>query len=219
MERFQMRPLPPTQVSAVQLQGPTSVGRQKGRRGDWLVAKAGGLLEIVPAATFAATYEPITDNGHPRGGGGNGKPSVRRRPRAQGRRQKVAGTKPPAPAPAPSETNGRGKLTDAQLATMKRRYEASGAAFEAIDAIAEDFDVSGPTVTNRAKAGDWTRGERPSAEKPARPKPGAVEKPAAAAPKKLAGVSLSSRTKCTSCDLWTGSDPCEHCGSKLRRDW
>ncbi len=205
MERFQTRPVTPTQVQAVQLQGPTSVGKQKGRRGDWLVSKAGGLLEIVGAAEFAATYEPVDSNGSK--GGGNGKPSVSRRPRAQGRRQKVAGTKA---APAP-KTNGRSGKLSAALPAVQRRYEKG----DDVPAIAKEYGVSTAALYARAKKLGW---KRPEKEKQSRPNPGAAAS-ATTAPRFDEPKQLSGKVRCTECESWTSTDPCEFCGKKQRKNW
>lgn len=66
-------------------------------------------------------------------------------------------------------------------------------------AIARELGVSDPAVHNRAKAQHWPkRGKK------------------AAAPK---GEKLSGATRCNHCQVMTEHDPCDKCGSKLKRNW
>lgn len=143
-------------------------------------------------------------------------------------RARGASTPAPKSKAAPAHKNGRAKakptngkaprqdkITPDQLATMRTQFEAGVKVAE----ICKRVGVSDATVYTRAKAGQW---KRPGKAKAARPKSGAAALPAAAAPK-LAVVEettkLSGNVKCTSCDLWTETDPCKHCGKKLRRNW
>lgn len=209
MQRFQTRPITPTQVSAVQLRGPARVGKQKGRAGDYLVTKDGGVLEIIGARAFAATYEPVNGNGH-----GSEAARIRRdlarQPRKLPRRPKRPSTAT-ATKSAPANPGRRGKLSDEQLARMRKLFEAG----HVIDAIAKEFDVSGPTVSNRAKTGGWKRPARATAA----PK---VTAPAApSAPRATSGHQLSGDVRCTNedCGRMTNTDPCSYCGTKLKRKW
>jgi hypothetical protein len=102
---------------------------------------------------------------------------------------------------AVAKNGGKGRVSDDQVATMRRLFE-DGAA---IAAVAKGAHVSEPTVRTYAKAGKW---KRPAIAKAATGK---------AAPKATDVVQLSGSVKCTSCDLWTKTDPCEKCGSKLKR--
>ena len=115
--------------------------------------------------------------------------------------------KPAAKKPAANgKPDGRSNLTEAQLTSMKTRWERGDSA----QSIAEFVKVSDATVYNRAKAGGWKR-----------PKPGAAA-PAAAAPKKEpAGERLSGSVRCTNpkCGSWTDYDPCRSCGQKLKRSF
>lgn len=101
----------------------------------------------------------------------------------------------PTPKGKPARNGGpTGKRQDnisaSQIARIRRGWEAG----EPATAIAKAAKVSDVTVRNRAKAGGWQR------------------------PKKAPqGVQLSGSTRCTSCDVMTSTDPCEHCGSKLKR--
>lgn len=202
MPRFQTRPVAPAQVEAVQLREPATVGKTKGRRGDWLLTDPDGGIRIVKAKAFVELYEAIVGPPRPlngnQGGGGPGKPSVRRRPRAPGRRPKPAGQKSPAAARRESSSS---QLTAAQLADMRTQFERGDSA----DAIAKRLSVSVSTVYYRATAGKWKRSA-----------PSAPAAKATAAPK---GEKLSGSTRCPNCDVYTEYDPCEHCKKKLKRSW
>lgn len=113
--------------------------------------------------------------------------------------------------PAAGRRNGKpsaqSKITDAQLATMRKQWEAGVSA----ETIAKQVKVHYTTVYGRAKAGGWKR-----------PKPGAAASPAAAAPiKEPAGTRLSGSVRCTNpqCGSWTDYDPCRSCGQPLKRKW
>lgn len=100
-------------------------------------------------------------------------------------------------APASVGGKGQAKISDAQLTSMRTQWERGDAAV----AIAKAVKVSDATVYARAKAGKWKRPKKSDSAK--------VKEPA--------GTKLPGRVRCTSCDVMTEYDPCEHCGSKLKR--
>jgi hypothetical protein len=100
----------------------------------------------------------------------------------------------PAAGKGNGKQQGHSNITDTQIATMRRGWEAG----TPVVAIAKAAKVSEPTVRTRAKAGGWKRPKTPAAK--AEPK----------------GTKLSGSVRCTSCDVHTSYDPCEHCGHKLR---
>jgi len=102
------------------------------------------------------------------------------------------------------KADGRSRITEAQLVEMQKLYERGDDA----SAIGKKFGVTNSAVYLRAKAGRWQR-----------PKSGATASPAAAAPADPKRETLPGKVRCTSCDLWTEYDPCEHCGKKLKRNW
>jgi len=102
------------------------------------------------------------------------------------------------------KTDGRSRITEAQLVEMQKLYERGDDA----TAIGKKFGVTNSAVYLRAKAGRWQR-----------PKSGATASPAAAAPAEPKRETLPGKVRCTSCDLWTETDPCSNCGKKLKRNW
>lgn len=69
--------------------------------------------------------------------------------------------------------------------------------------IARTVKKSTTMIYNWSSKGKWQR-----------PKPGTAASPAGVGAKQLSG-----QVKCTSCTLWTSTDPCEKCGAKLKSGW
>jgi hypothetical protein len=84
--------------------------------------------------------------------------------------------------------------------------------------IGAHFGVTDSAVYLRAKAGGWKRGERLTQEKTSRPKSGAATS-ATTAPRFEEPTKLSGKVRCTECESWTSTDPCEFCGKKQRKNW
>jgi hypothetical protein len=111
---------------------------------------------------------------------------------------RAAKAKPPA-GKGNGKPTGHSNITDTQLATMRRGWEAG----TPVVAIAKAAKVSEPTVRTRAKAGGWKR-----------PKKGTT--PTAAT---RTGTQLAGSITCNWCQLKTSYDPCQMCGKKLKREW
>jgi len=119
------------------------------------------------------------------------------RPRANGSKKSGAGK-------VGSNTRASSEDTDKAKAAAKKRYERG----DGVNDIAKDSGRSVQTIYGWASAGAWKR-----------PNPGAAASPAAAAPTESKRETLPGKVRCTSCDLWTEHDPCDHCGKKLKRNW
>jgi len=98
------------------------------------------------------------------------------------------------PAKAAAASNGKSKITPAQIATMRRLFESGASSAE----ICKAAKVTDATIYRRAKMEGW---KRPKAEKP---------------PK---GEQLSGSVRCNHCGTMTDYDPCRSCGKKLTRKW
>lgn len=65
MPRFQTKPVAPVEVDAIELRSPCTLGKQKGRAGDYLVTHPDNRQQIIAGALFQATFEPAEGNGVP----------------------------------------------------------------------------------------------------------------------------------------------------------
>lgn len=116
---------------------------------------------------------------------------------AKGRTPKVPKT--PAGRPAAS---GRGAPIPADvLAVMKAMYEKGAALAE----ITKSTGRTTSSIYGQASAGKWKR-----------PKGQGVPSKSAAATT-ATGTMLAGRVSCPSCHVKTDRDPCQHCGSAVRR--
>lgn len=150
-------------------------------------------------------------------------------------RQRANGASTPAKRPAkvvaaPAK-NGRGKggrrspeALDAVKAQAKKLYEKN----EPVGAIQKACRISGSMLYRWVNQGGWERPKPGAAVEPADGgalvvEPASVTQaeptPVTLATERAQSTELPGAVRCTSCDLWTKSDPCSNCGTKLRRAW